>query len=300
MTSIIIVSFNTKDKLQACLSCLDTSKYEVIVVDNASKDDSVAMVQTEFPAVKLIESKTNLGFGPANNIGLDQALGELVLFLNSDAYASPGSVEKLTEVFADQSIVAAGGKLLNLDGSLQESVAEELTLLNVLLEQLYLERLARLFGAGYWRTTRLPQDKVSEVNQVMGACLMMRKSCGERFDERFFLYCEDTEICVRLKKHGKIVYVPQAEFTHELGSSSSNNRWLAVARYNLGKELYFRIQKGPLSANICWLINRFGAFLRVLAGMVIWRRGEPLKSHTFWRVLFANEREINPLFRKPR
>jgi GT2 family glycosyltransferase len=101
----------------------------------------------------------------------------------------------------------------------------------------------------------------------MGACLMMRKV--ERFDERFFLYCEDTELCRRLQRHGRILYVPQARFQHKLGSSTENIRWWAVAMYNRGKELYFFLHEGPLPGVIAFLINRLGAMLRLFAWCVI-------------------------------
>ena len=294
MTSIIIVSFNTKDKLGKCLSCLDASQYEVIVVDNASADGSVEMVREMFPQVSLIASDTNLGFGRGNNVGLDRATGELILFLNSDAYVQDDAITKLETAFTDPSVATVGPKLLNLDGSLQESVAGRLTLWNVFLEQTYLDAVARKLGGGYWRTKRMPMDRASEVDQVMGACLMMRKRYEQRFDERFFMYCEDTELCERLKLHGKILYVPMAEVVHELGSSSNANRWLAVARYNRGKELYFLIHRGWPASAMCWLLNRLGAFLRVLSGIV-----KPEKARIFWRVLWAKSSELNPLAHKP-
>lgn len=87
----------------------------------------------------------------------------------------------------------------------------------------------------------------------------------ERFDERFFLYCEDTELCARLRRHGVILYVPDAEFVHELGASSSAGRWRSVARYNRGKELYFGIHHGSASMAACFLLNRLGAALRLVA-----------------------------------
>ncbi|HWA82350.1 MAG TPA: glycosyltransferase family 2 protein [Fimbriimonadaceae bacterium] len=262
--SVVVVSFNTREKLRRCLSCIE-SRHEVVVVDNGSQDGSAEMVRAEFPDAKLIENSGNVGFGPANNQGIDLASRPLVLLLNSDCYASHGAIDLLSGAFAEPSVVAAGGKLLNPDGSLQESVAGPLTLWAVFLEQTYLERVA---GVGkYWRTrqilTRSNIPASLEVDQVMGACLMMRP--GERFDERFFLYCEDTELCLRLRRHGRIVYVPGAQFTHELGSSSVGaSRWLSVARYNRGKELFFAIHRGPLACALCWLFDRLGAFLRLL------------------------------------
>ena len=266
---------------------------EVIVIDNGSLDGSSEMVKTEFPGVKLVENGENLGFGKANNVGVKQASGQLLLFLNSDAYAQVGAIETLVSVFEDEGVIAAGGKLLNPDGSLQESVAGPLTLWNVFLEQWYLDGFARKFGRGYWRTKLLSQLEPSEVDQVMGACMMMRASSQERFDERFFLYCEDTELCARLHEKGKILYVPQASFVHELGSSSTNNRWLAVARYNLGKELYFEIRHGGFARFICWKKNREGAFLRLMAGLLLgFTASGRQKAMIFWRVLWAKSSEL--------
>ena len=124
--SVVVVSYNTREKLRCCLQCLE-SRHEVIVVDNASKDGSPEMAAADFPAVKLIANKENRGFGAANNQGTDVASGELVLYLNSDAYADPGAVDELARVFDDPGVVAAGGRLLNPDRTLQQSIENELT-----------------------------------------------------------------------------------------------------------------------------------------------------------------------------
>jgi N-acetylglucosaminyl-diphospho-decaprenol L-rhamnosyltransferase len=288
--SVVVVSYNTREKLAQCLRCIETS-HEVIVVDNASVDGSPEMVAAEFPHVHLVANEENRGFGAANNQGAAIASGEWILYLNSDCYASPGAIAGLAEMLAHGGAVAGGGRLLNVDGSLQESVAAELSLWMVFLEQTFLERPLRRFGLGYWRTkqalARAAEGSV-EVDQVMGACLLVKNGL-ELFDERFFLYCEDTDLCKRLKGHGTILYVPSFEFVHELGSSSANNRWLSVARYNLGKELYFEIHHGRLARRVCWVLNRFGAALR----LVVWallslvRPSKRVQVQLFWRVLTA-------------
>jgi len=125
----------------------------------------------------------------------------------------------------------------------------------------------------------------------MGACLMMRR--GELFDERFFLYCEDTDLCARLLRRGDILYVPEAQFFHELGTSSKAHRWKAIAMYNSGKELYFRIHHGPVKASWCWLLDRLGGLLRCLAWFVVyamyfgtnWRAKGNMEA--FWKVSTA-------------
>lgn len=264
--SIVIVSFNTKDQLRRCLGAIGDG-FETIVVDNASSDRSGDMVEAEFPQVRLIRNVENVGFGPANNQGTDAASGDLVLYLNSDCYPESGSIQTLVAVFDNPGVVAAGGRLLNPDGSLQPSSANRLTLWAVFCEQTYLERLfpSSRFLSPYWNSER--HEHAAEVEQVMGACLMIRKGL-ERFDERFFLYCEDTELCYRLRRHGKILYVPEAPFVHELGSSSGKMRWRAVALYNRGKELYFSIHHGWFAWAVCLKLNRLGALSRLLTWSV--------------------------------
>ncbi len=266
--SVIVVSFNTKEQLRKCLAHLGKDE-QVIVVDNASVDGSAEMVREEFPHATLITLDENVGFGPANNAGALRADRDLLLYLNSDAYAEEGAITRLAVTFDDSSVAAAGGKLLNLDGSLQNSTAEALTLRRVWMEQLLLDkalqRIAPLSTANYWNTNRLVAMGSSPIDtaQVMGACLMTRRSFEEPFDEDFFLYCEDTELCHRLSRHGRIVYVPEAVFTHELGSSSKNRRWLAVARYNAGKEMFFAKTLSDRAAKHCAFANRVGALLRL-------------------------------------
>ncbi len=298
--SVIVVSFNTKEQLRTCLAHLGQDE-QIIVVDNSSSDGSAEMVREQFPHVTLLALDDNVGFGPANNLGAAQADRDLLLYLNSDAYAEEGAITRLAATFDDPSVAAAGGKLLNLDGSLQNSTAEALTLGRVWMEQLLLDkvlqRVAPLSPANYWNTKRLVSTGSSPTDtpQVMGACLMTRRSFEERFDEDFFLYCEDTELCHRLSRHGRIVYVPKAVFTHELGSSSRNRRWLAVARYNAGKEMFFSKTLGDRAAKHCAFANRVGALLRLF----LWAIPTALTLGLFSRfaeqvILFAKVRSAKP------
>jgi hypothetical protein len=286
--SVVIVSYNTLSQLERCLAAIE-DHHERIVVDNGSGDGSAAMVRERFPDVVLIEAGRNLGFGMANNLGMDRATRELVLLLNSDCYAEPGAIDRLAAAFDDEKVVAAGGRLNHMDGSLQQSVARHLTLGHVFDEQVFAFKVC-VFGR-YWMPEQLPQDKVSVVPQVMGACLMLRPV--ERFDPRFFLYCEDTELCLRLERHGSIVYVPSAVFTHELGASSRKAPWRGIAFYNRGKELTFRIHQGAFAGFACLFLNRFGALIRVFVyGLLTLaslgtRRGWRDQVSTFGRVLFA-------------
>ena len=291
--SVVIVNYNTREALRRCLDSIEP-EHEVIVVDNGSTDGSAEMVR-QYPRVILIANTENRGFGAANNQGIEAATRELVLLLNSDAYTTPGAIARLASLFDDNAVVAAGGKLLNLDGTLQESAANPLTMWAVYCEQTWLEKLfpnSRVFSP-YWVSRRLVGlgEGPFAVGQVMGACLMMRPL--ESFDERFFLYCEDTELCKRLSRHGRILYAPAAEFYHELGTSSARGRWRSIAMYNVGKELYFRIHQSNFASLVCWQLDRLGALMR----FVIWGLATVLtlglvkrfrvQAETFARVLFA-------------
>lgn len=288
---VVIVSYNTKDHLRACLESLSEAD-EIIVVDNASRDGSAEMVAADFPHVRLIANPKNRGFGAANNQGLDTMTSEVALLLNSDATATPGALGVLREIMNDPAVVACGGQLRFPDGRVQASCCAPLTLWAVACEQFLFEKLLprSKFFSPYWLTHRLLAQGPGphEVAQVMGACLCLRRV--ERFDERFFLYCEDTELCHRLQRHGRILYVPGAVFTHALGASSAGTRWQAVARYNRGKELFFRLHHGAFAAMVCWKLNREGALLRLLGylglSLVRPRRAWP-HVELWWKVLCA-------------
>jgi len=282
---VVVVSYNTRDHLRKCLSSIPTD-VPVVVVDNASKDGSADMVAAEFPHADLVRSEVNLGFGAANNRGMDRLKSDLVLLLNSDAILTPEALFAMADA-CSEGVAAVGPMLRFPDSRPQASACRQLTLWAVFCEQTFLERITH----GYWIVPGNDLPPTVEVEQVMGACMMLRPI--ERFDERFFLYCEDTELCRRLRGHGKVLYLPKVSVTHELGGSSTANRWEAVARYNRGKELYFQIHHGALAAGVCMLLNRFGAILRLAGWCVLnaitlflrpqWRA----KIGLFTKVLFA-------------
>lgn len=278
--SVITVSYNTREPLreQLQLLTLDPEVFECIVVDNASVDGSAAMVTKEFPDVRLLALPRNVGFGEANNLGMDAMHGDLALLLNSDCRPKPGAIGRLARLFEDPALVAAGGALFDRDGRVQPSAAHALTLRAVLSEQFLWEQIAMRLGRPptYWREPRdrgLPE----ETEQLMGACLMMRPV--ERFNPRFFLYVEDTDLCARLRKHGRILYVPEAHFEHDLGASTSGRRAWSVGMYNRGKELYFALHQGTIAMVTAWCLNRVGALLRLIL--------KPREASLWLRVLFA-------------
>jgi len=295
--SVIIVSYNTRELLRECIESIlceqgDGLAVEVIVVDNASADGSAAMVAERFPQVRLIANPDNRGFGAACNQGLEVARGRYALILNADIRAQPGALQRLVGFMdAHPDAAICGGQLRYPDGRIQPSCARDLTLWWVFCEQSMLAKLfphTRLFG-GYWRT-HWNFSATIETEQVMGACMMLRRPFP-RFDEDYFLYCEDTDLCYRVRQAGgRIYYVHDAVFVHHLGASGESQRAQMVIYYNRGKERYFRKFHGAWQARVCRWLNKGGALLRMLlglAGVVLTlgrRAGFRRYAATFWQV----------------
>ena len=295
--SVIIVSYNTRELLRECIESIlceqgDGLGVEVIVVDNASADGSAAMVAERFPQVRLIANPDNRGFGAACNQGLEVAQGRYALILNADIRAQPGALQRLVGFMdAHPDAAVCGGQLRYPDGRIQPSCARDLTLWWVFCEQSMLAKLfprTRLFG-GYWRT-HWNFSATIETEQVMGACMMLRRPFP-RFDEDYFLYCEDTDLCYRVRQAGgKIYYVHDAVFVHHLGASGEPQRAQMVIYYNCGKERYFRKFHSAWQARVCRWLNKGGALLRMLLGLagVVFtlgrRAGFRRYAATFWQV----------------
>ena len=229
--SIVIVNWNTKQILDDCLqSVYDQTKsidFEVVVVDNASEDDSVEMVKSKFPQVILIANDENVGFAAANNIGFRVCSGEYILLLNSDTIVLDSALEK-TLAFArsrpDYGVVSC--KILNDDRTLQPNCFMYPSLLNFTLFLLGLYKLFpknKFFGRS--EMTWWNYDEIMEVEVIKGCFMMVRsdalKEVGD-MDERFFMYSEEVDWCFRYGKNGwKLGFFPDAETIHLGGISAA-------------------------------------------------------------------------------
>lgn len=230
--SVAIVSYNAREELEACLSSVvaetEDGTPEIIVADNASADGSVAMVQDRFPGVDVLESNENLGFARASNLCWRRAHRPLVLFLNSDTVVPQGALARMVAIMNDRGDVGAlGPRLKNADGSIQMSFGNMLSFSAELRQ--------KLLNAGY-RNGRGPLRGYVEklharertVDWVSGACLLTRRELLERvggFDEEFFLYSEDVDLCARLRAQGaRILFTPAIEIIHHRGRSVETDR----------------------------------------------------------------------------
>jgi hypothetical protein len=232
--SIIIVSYNVRDFLQQCLHSLDRASahptVEVIVVDNASVDASAQMVREQFPGVRLIENRTNRGFSRANNQAMRIARGRYLLLINPDTLAQEDTLVALQDFMdAHPEAGAAGCKILNPDGTLQLSCRRSFpTPWVAFCKILGLSRLfpkSRLFGK--YNLTYLDPDQIEKVDALSGSFLFLRRRTVKEiglFDEQYFMYGEDLDLCYRIMKAGwKIYYVPTTQIIHYKGKSTESS-----------------------------------------------------------------------------
>ena len=257
--SVIIASFNTETLTRGCLSSIykypPKGKFEIIVVDNASKDGSVQMIKEEFPKVKLIENNKNLGYAKANNEGVKIAKGEFILLLNSDTLVLKNSIDSLInylKTHPDAGVVTS--KLQKPDGSTQfyyhRRFPTFLSFVSSVLEH-YLG-LTNHFAKKYFMLDNNP-DRETEIDQAAGTAFAIKKEViskmGGLFDNKLPLFFNDSDFCRRAKNHSlKIVLLPQAPVIH-LGGKSTG----LLDPYILREELfvsmlyYFRKHRQYLS-----------------------------------------------------
>lgn len=226
--TIIIVNWNTKEMLQHCIQSILTHqsnlKVEIIVVDNASRDQSSEMLANLFPDVRLIKASDNLGFAKANNLAIPIAQAPLVLFLNPDTMVQRDSLQRMTTfLMANDTVGALGCKMINLDGKAQDPGLQwETSPMTKLAEMVMItDQTGRLLSRLLPFKTASGNGEVSWVN---GGCLLVRKTVLDQvgpFDERFFMYAEDADICARIRQAGwKIYYLSDAEIIHVGGGAS--------------------------------------------------------------------------------
>jgi GT2 family glycosyltransferase len=272
MVSVIIVSYNTCAMTLDCLRALMTSvqdiDLEVIVVDNASSDDSVEKIRSEFPNVRVIANEQNVGFGAANNQAMRQAGGEFFLLLNSDAFLQLGATSELLDyLHAHLHTGVVGPRLTYGDGSLQTSCWRFPSPLRAWMENLGLSTVFPNHPVlGDYRNW--PHDTEREVDWMIGACLLIRRTVYEQvggFDERFFMYAEETDWQRRIRAKGwAIVFTPRAHVTH-LGGASGATEKVRINRYFFGSmDRYLHKHHGLLGLISLRCAMAVGAVPRVL------------------------------------
>lgn len=271
--SIIIVNFNTKEYIKNCLNPifegLNSVNVEIIVVDNNSADGSVEMLKNDFPMVKLIANDKNVGFGQANNQGVRISKGRYILLLNSDTKILPKSIDILYNFMETHSEVGiAAPKLLNDDLSLQRSCRDFPGLWRDINKALgFFKYLPNHSLFGRIHIKGWDHDKIQQVDQPQGACLIVRRDVLEGediFDKQFYMYYEEVDLCYRAKKKNwRIYFIPEAKVIHYSGKSFSKNMPRMIFHIYKSKFLFYKKHFNIIKQSLLYLLILFEMVYRI-------------------------------------
>ncbi len=274
MVSVIIVAWNVKDLLRQCLSSLlwqtqQDIDFEVIVIDNASSDGTVEMIEKDFSQVKLIANQQNKGFAAACRQGAEIARGDFLLFLNDDTQVFDHTLDKTVNYLKQHPQTAVlGCRILNSDGSLQPSVRKLPTLFDQLVVLSKLHNFFPRLLAGYLQLD-FNYQKTQAVEQVMGAYFLTPRIVWQRlegFDPNFYLWFEEVDYCARARQAGfKVVYLAEAEIIHQGGASFGQLKALPEQIIFNRSLLYYAKKHWPRwHYFLLWLFIPFNLFLTAM------------------------------------
>lgn len=298
--SVIIVNYKSEKLLKECLDSLikvsENFKYELLIIDNYSKDESIDNLIHKYKGIILIKNDKNIGFGAANNQGLKIAKGKYVLFLNNDTIFLENTIKKVFD-FAEsiEKPIIIGCKLLNSDKSLQNSVYDFPTLWHVFTSNFFLYVIfpkSKLFSKYHLMNRKI--DEITEVDVVTGAFLFGAidkiKEIGG-FDERFFFYNEETDLCYRFKENGgKIYYYPGTAIIHLKGGTAKKNGWFAYKNQSISTIKFFQKHFAGLKYFSAVLFHYFGVFIRIpaflLFGLITLNKEVIIRSFYYLKLLF--------------
>lgn len=255
--SVVIVNWNAGAMLRTCLDAVFVSEgvepQQVILVDNASTDGSMAGLASAYPGVDVTQNAKNVGFARAANQGLRAAKGEFVLVLNPDVVLSPSAMPWLLDFMATHPEAAvAGPRLLEPDGTVQGSARRDPSAWTALFGRS--APLTRLFPGNPLSRREMPALSVEgiapvPVDWLSGACLFVRRTAWNQvgpLDERFFLFWEDADWCLRCRRAGwSVYYVPAARGTHFVGISRAGRRLGSVLDFHVSAYRYYRKHRRP-------------------------------------------------------
>jgi len=269
--SIVIVNCNVKNLLKKCLESIlkyeKDTEFEVIVVDNDSKDHSQEMVKSNFPHVKLIENKRNLGFSHGCNQGIRESQGRYILLLNPDTELTPGGFKKMIDFMDSRpEIGICGPKMTDRNGNLQFSCRSFPSYLTAISSSQSV--LNRIFPKNPLSRKYLLKDQdhsqIREVDWVSGSCLLVKREMLEKvglLDQRFFMYVEDVDLCYRAKKTGfSVFYFPPVLVIHHIGKSTQKKKIDMLVEHHRSMYYFHRKHHNP------------NVLLRTLVFFFIWIR----------------------------
>ncbi len=257
MISVIIVQFNKYRLTERAICSFQKfykGDYEIIVVDNASTDGSREVLRRLFPAIEIISSEKNRGFGNANNTGVQKTSGEYLLFLNNDTETTMDFVSPMIEYLnTHTSVGIMGPRLLNDDTTFQLSYGRFPAFFNE-----YYNRRRQRWTAENIDISEKNSQKVQQIDWVSGAALLTRRSLFQKlggFDHHYFMYYEDSDLCFRAQKLGySTSWFPSVSLIHHRGKSCMSMSAMVLAEYRKGQLYYYR-QHRPLREQ--WMLKLF-------------------------------------------
>jgi len=245
--AIIIVSYNARSDLQACLRSLHESppalSHEIVVVDNASTDGSAEAARSQFPAARVIDAGSNLGFAAANNMGIRATASDLVLLLNSDTIVPAGAIEALVhDLRRHPEAAVVGPRIVDVQGDPELSFGRMIGPVAELVQK----TVGRLYARGFAPVRRHVMQvtaREQEPDWVSGACLLVRRADAEAvglLDQRYFIYAEDVDFCAAIRSRGrKIRFTPAARITHLRGRSVARAPGATAAAYRRSQLAFY-------------------------------------------------------------
>lgn len=304
--SIIIVNYNGFDLLKNCLTTLykfaEGFTFETILIDNNSTEGEIEEVVKEFDTIILIKNNVNLGFSRANNLGLNLAAGKYVLFLNNDVFFTENSIKKIFD-FAEENKEKSfiGCKLLNPDKSWQVSSANFTSILNFVSSNFFLYLLFP--SSSFFNKYYLQKKNVNipiEVDYILGAFLfgsreLLLKLNG--FDERFFFYAEDIDLCYRLKLiGGKTIFYPGTSVVHVGGASVKSNQWFKFKNKAISELQFFQKHKKGIKLLIGIIVHYSGNLIRIPITFIIatikFDKQNLIRSYFHFKLLFIYPKNL--------
>ena len=275
--SICIVTYNACEHLRDCLRSIEqfppVVAYEILVIDNGSKDGTKAMLQGEYPRIRLIQNATNQGYTRPLNQAMQAAHGDVRLAINPDTLLTQDMFNPMLAFMqAHPDVGVAIPKVLNRDGSFQKQCRRgEARPVEVIG---YFTGLYRLFPQnkklGGYLQTWLPEDEIVEVKAVSGSCMFIRREALEQvgyFDKRFYAYQEDSDFCFQIRKLGwKVYYVPTTSIIHYGGEGGSGVKpFQGIFQWHRSYFLYYNKN---LAKDYCFLFNWL--FYGLMLGKFVW------------------------------
>jgi len=258
--SIVIVSWNVKELLQKCLSSIfeftKNMEFEIIVIDNDSQDQSAEMIITKFPQVNLIASKKNLGFAKANNLGLNQAQGKYVLFMNPDMELVENSFPIMFMLMEQNPQAAISTcQLFYPNKQRQDNIKNNPDFCSQAIILLKLHHLFKPKCLLAYLAKNFDYHKEKTVSQIMGAFMFCNKEKIKQingWDENFFLWFEEVDLCKRVQEQNwQIIYTPKAKIIHhESQSFKQNSSLLRQKRFTQSMKKYFKKHHNWLEYNL--------------------------------------------------